>query len=186
MTEDYRIYLSSYHDDDDDDIEICLLNVRGLGNSFKRRCIFNWIRNSDYHLILLQETHSTEKTGVKNGAFIILFSHGRSESAVVCILLKPSVSFDILNVTHDDSGRILLVILKVNDTPITVANVYGPNNDDAAFMLQLHSMLNEIGEEPFIIGGDFKFSSVHGIQNHTNHDIICYIKKRLVIVHQST
>ena len=41
------------------DVGLCSLNVRGLRNALKRRCIFNWIRNSDYHLILLQETHST-------------------------------------------------------------------------------------------------------------------------------
>ena len=87
--------------------------------------------------------------------FKILFSYGRSGRAGVYISFKPSASFDILNATHDGSGRILLVILKVNDTPITVANVYGPNNDDAEFMLRLHSMLNEKGEEPFIISGDF-------------------------------
>ena len=140
------------------DFKICSLNVRGLGNSFKRRCIFNWIRNTDFHVIFLQETHSTansEKIWSHEWGYKIIFNHGRSDSAGVCMLLKPSATFDVLNTVRDDKGRILLVTLKVNETMITLANIYGPNNDDGSFFIDLHNLLSEHGEEPYIIGGDF-------------------------------
>ena len=63
------------------DVRLCSLNVRGLRNALKRRCVFNWIRNSDYHLILLQETHSTpdiECFWRNEWGFKIEFSHGSS------------------------------------------------------------------------------------------------------------
>ena len=47
------------------DVRICSLNVRGLRNALKRRCLFNWIRDSDYQLILLQETHSTPDNDIE-------------------------------------------------------------------------------------------------------------------------
>ena len=160
------------------DIKICSLNVRGLGNSFKRRCVFNWIRKSDCHIAMLQETHSTiksEKMWCQEWGYKIIFNHGRSDSAGVCMLLKPSASFDLLNTVRDDNGRLLLITLKVNDCSVTLGNVYGPNNDDSNFFTSLHNLLSEHGEEPFIIGGDFntvldptkdKFPKL--IQNHPN------------------
>ena len=104
--------------DDCIDIKICSLNVRGLGNSFKRRCVFNWIRNTDCHVCFLQETHSkvsSEKIWCQEWGYKIIFNHGRSDSAGVCMLLKPSATFDVLNTVKDDGGRTLLVTLKIND-----------------------------------------------------------------------
>ena len=122
--------------DDFIDIKICSLNERGLGNDFKRRCVLNWIRNLDFHLILLQETHSTiksERRWKNEWGYKIIFNHGTSESAEVCILFKPSASFDIVYTFKEDKGRMLVVILKINNMMLTVANIYGPNNDDRLF-----------------------------------------------------
>ena len=85
----------------------------------------------------------------------IIFNHGRSDSTRVCMLLKPSATFDVLNTVRDDKGRILLVTLKVNKTMITLANIYGQNNDDGSFFSDLYNLLSEHGQEPYIIGGDF-------------------------------
>ncbi len=38
---------------------ICTLNVRGLGAKLKRTQIFQWLKDNDYSICLLQETHST-------------------------------------------------------------------------------------------------------------------------------
>ena len=144
--------------DDCIDIKICSLNVRGLGNSFKRRCVFNWIRNTDCHVCFLQETHSkvsSEKIWCQEWGYKIIFNHGRSDSAGVCMLLKPSATFDVLNTVKDDGGRTLLVTLKINESIITLVNIYGPNIDDDSFFVELHNLMIEHGEEPYIIGGDF-------------------------------
>ena len=140
------------------DVRICSLNVRGLRNALKRRCLFNWIRDSDYQLILLQETHSTpdiERFWCNEWGFKVEFSHGSSASAGVCVLFKPSASFEIIKVDRDTDGRILFLLLKINDMLLTVVNVYGPNNDNNDFFDSLHSLLAQNGEEPLIIGGDF-------------------------------
>ena len=162
------------------DIKIGSLNVRGLGNHIKRRCVFNWIRNSDHHVNFLQETHSIpslEKRWCQEWGYKIIFSHGRSDSAGVCMLFKPSANFDICYTHTDNNGRILLVVVNINNNPVTLVNIYGPNNDNGIFFSELHRLLNEYGEEPFILGGDFntvlnpkldKFPRL--IQNHPS----CY------------
>ena len=118
------------------DVKICSLNVRGLRNALKRRCIFNWIRQSEFNLILLQETHSTpeiERFWCHEWGFKIEFSHGSSASAGVCILFKPSAAYEILSVDKDSNGRLLLILLKINETLFTVVNIYGPNKDEDSF-----------------------------------------------------
>ena len=133
--------------------------MRGLGNDFKRRCVFNWIRNLDFHLILLQETHSTirsERRGKHEWGYKIIFNHGTSESAGVCILFKPSASFDIVNKFKEDKGRMLVVIEKNKQYDVNSCKyIYGPNNDDRLFFDDFHSLLFEHGEEPYVIAGDF-------------------------------
>ena len=108
------------------DVRICSLNVRGLRNPLKRRCLFNWIRDSEFQLILLQETHSTpdlERYWFHEWGYKIEFSHGSSASAGVCVLFKPSASFEIITVDRDTDGRILLLVIKMNDTFLTVVSV---------------------------------------------------------------
>ena len=160
------------------DVKICSLNVRGLRNALKRRCIFNWIRQSEFNLILLQETHSTpeiERFWCHEWGFKIEFSHGSSASAGVCILFKPSAAYEILSVDKDSNGRLLLILLKINETLFTVVNIYGPNKDEDSFFTSLQSVLHDKGEEPFIIGGDFNTvinpkvdRYPNSIQNHPN------------------
>ena len=76
-----------------------------------------------------------KKMWCQEWGYKIISNHGRSDSAGVCMLLKPSATFDVLNTVKDDGGRILLVTVKINDTAITLANVYGPNIDDDRFFV---------------------------------------------------
>ena len=61
-------------------IKLYSLNVRGLVEKVKRRCVFDWLRNSQYEMFFLQETHSTrecEKVWANEWGYKIYFSHGR-------------------------------------------------------------------------------------------------------------
>ena len=44
------------------DLNICSLDVRGLGERLKRRETFNWLRAKKFSIYLLQETHCSENT----------------------------------------------------------------------------------------------------------------------------
>ena len=74
-------------------VKLYSLNVRGLGDNLKRRCVFDWLRNTEFEMFFLQETHSTvecEKIWSNEWGYKVFFSHGKSNSAGVCILLKPT------------------------------------------------------------------------------------------------
>ena len=52
-------------------------------------------------------------------------------------------------------GRILALVIVLNETEIILINIYGPNNDDTAFLKKLESFCAENEDKNFIIGGDF-------------------------------
>ena len=144
----------------DESLEIKLysLNVRGLANSTKRRCVFSWLRKQPFSLYLLQETHSTkncESIWTSEWGNKIYFSHGKSDSAGVCVLLSVNCGLEILEVHRDSEGRLLLLNLSYGGCKFTIVNLYGPNKDDVNTFQNLHVLLNDYGEEPMVIGGDF-------------------------------
>ena len=38
-------------------VDICSLNVRGLGNKLKRDQVFHWLKEQSFDIYFLQETH---------------------------------------------------------------------------------------------------------------------------------
>ena len=44
------------------EIKLCSYNVRGLGNKSKREHIFAWLKEKQFSICLLQETHSGDGT----------------------------------------------------------------------------------------------------------------------------
>ena len=140
-------------------VEILSQNVRGLGQEFKRRKIFNWLQKSKAAIFFLQETHSSpkcEKTwrsewGNKN----IFFSHGESNARGVCILFKASVAVEIHNQISDEFGRFLIVEATIDSKRLALCNVYGPNNDDPSFFVLVNEEITSLNEDNRIIGGDF-------------------------------
>lgn len=43
-------------------IKLCTFNVRGIGNTLKRKQMFQWLKIQNYDIYLLQETHSILRT----------------------------------------------------------------------------------------------------------------------------
>ena len=137
-------------------------NVRGLNNRKKRRSIFKWIKQKRLDICFLQETFCT--TRVENiwknewGGQIIL-SNGSNHARGVAILIKPGFDAQIMKVTKDDIGRMLLVDMKIQDTTFQLMNIYAPNSE----LNQLHfynyiknTLKNTVKpENNILIGGDF-------------------------------
>ena len=51
----------------------------------------------------------------------------------VCILVKKSLQFKLINHKEIIPGKIQALKLNIDDHDIVLINVYGPNNDDASF-----------------------------------------------------
>lgn len=71
------------------------------------------------------------------------------------ILVKSDSNIKLENRREIIEGRLISVDIKINNTKITLLNIYGPNKDDERFFQQLEQFLIENNHRHFIIGGDF-------------------------------
>ena len=145
-------------------LQLLSLNVRGMGDSKKRREIFRWLKH--YHrghnsIILLQETHScsiAERKWCDEWGSQIYFSHGTSNTRGVAILMPLKYNFDVTELWKDEEGRILAITINTDDKSFNIVNVYAPTkdkvNNQAHFLEKLDHNL-DLAEAQYIIGGDF-------------------------------
>ena len=88
-------------------LEIGSINIRGLGDKFKRKEIFNCFKCC---------------AGAKTG---------------VAILFNNTFSFQISKTYTDPEGRFIICHLNTNGKQITLVNIYAPNEDDPNFSVYL-------------------------------------------------
>ena len=111
----------------DRDILFKTLNVRGLRNVRKRKCIFE---RSKGMITCIQETHSTEKDEgewTREWGGKIIFSHGTIQSAGVAILIPNDI--EVGEIDRDNEGRIVKVAINIVNEWVDVISVYAPTGD---------------------------------------------------------
>lgn len=139
-------------------LSLLSLNVRGLQTLETRRETFHWLKSKKVDIVFLQETHSIEEdeeSWSKDWEGRILFSHGKTDARGTAILLKKHLDYFIHDHKADTNGRYVVADISVHDTRCTVANLYGPNDDDANFFTNIAGIIDNFGNSKVIIGGDF-------------------------------
>ena len=139
---------------------VATFNVNGIKAKSKRIKIFEWLKLKNEEIIFLQETHSTsevEKQWEREWGGKIFFSHGKSNSTGVAILVKSTIGgTEPINIERDTLGRCILVDMKVKETPLRFVNFYGPNKDDTSFLEETFKRAySNKSHDNIIIGGDF-------------------------------
>ena len=78
----------------------------------------------------------------------LFFSHGRTNSCGVAISYYGSKTFTLLKKLTDQSGRILVLEVNVNDDVYVLANLYNPNTESEQLLTlsQLTNFLEEIDD----------------------------------------
>ena len=161
------------------------LNVRGLSQLKKRKAVLTWCKKQKADVIFLQETHSTKET--ENdwkrdwGNSSVYFSHGKSNARGACILFKKPSDFDVLKQVTDNSGRVVILKVRVNDTFFSLINVYGPNDRrlSAAFFDNLATTLSNediSNGDNIIMGGDFNVCQNPVLDRHGDTNTYVYPK----------
>ena len=74
---------------------------------------------------------------------------------------------------NDSNGRYLIISANINDVPLLLLNVYGPNNDDHDFFLEVFSRLDQFDYSSILCAGDFNvvlgpLDYKGGKETHTN------------------
>ena len=137
------------------------------------------MRDIENDIIFLQETHSDKKDEVfwksQWGEFA-WFASFSSKSRGVAILIRNSMSVRVISELCDPNGRFLILNCTLNDVPVTLVNIYAPNNDDPDFLLEVFAEIDKFDNSSLIIGGDFNAVigplDYHGSrQQHSNSKV---------------
>ena len=99
-----------------DKINIVSLNVRGLGDSSKRRDVFNYLQNKNYSIVCLQDTHFSkdlENIVSAEWGYKVWFSSYLSNKRGVGILFKNNFEFNVYNQYVDTNGNVLLLDIEI-------------------------------------------------------------------------
>jgi len=134
------------------------MNCQGLGDMKKRRDIFHYLRNKNYSIYLLQDTHFDSKleTYVKSEwGYTCFFASYKTNSRGVAVLFNNNFEFKIKEVYKDLGGNYLLVHVNMLNTDIIITCVYGPNKDEPQFYISLEKKLKEFTCDNIIICGDW-------------------------------
>ena len=133
-------------------------NVNGLIQSPKRKSIFYLLKQKQYDIVFLQQTHCefTDKTlWTCEWGGNIVFAHGKNNSRGVAILLKYSLKFEMGTINTHSEGKFILVEEKINNKTLVLKSVYAPIIDEPKFFDSLFSAIADYSDNDLIIGWDW-------------------------------
>lgn len=156
-------------------MKITTINTRGLAgrtnnNRVKINGIFNFIIKSKFDIVCFQETHLNSETQVKN-MFKDLVSKGtlyytngpNGRSCGVAIWIANYSNCQVIDEMHDQDGRVISILAKIENINVNIVNIYAPNNgrERALFLCNMKNYLftnvnGSLKGEPVILG-DFNF-----------------------------
>nr|CAB3264531.1 pol-like protein [Phallusia mammillata] len=139
-------------------ITVASFNVAGIRDPPKRKSIFKYIRDKKYHISLIQETHCShkhEKLWQMEWGGEIVWAHGTNRSKGVAILFSKNLTYSVIEQAADPNGRFLITSVKIGNRNLTIANIYGPNNDNPDFFNIFFTRLISAADGDMIVGGDF-------------------------------
>ena len=140
-------------------INVVTCNISGLKDKKKRQAVFYWLKEKDYDIIFLQETHCHSKQEVHrwsqewNGQCI--WSKGTNRSKGVAVLFNSKYKYDVTNESIDNNGRYIVFNLVVGENKYRFINVYTPNSEyeRVKFINEINNWIDP--EIETLIAGDF-------------------------------
>lgn len=142
-----------------DFLKILTVNCQGLGDYKKRSDVLNYLKDKNYNIYFLQDTHFTSDEEQNIQLFWdgkTYFSSFRSNSRGVAILFKNNFDFKVKNTTCDANGNFLIVEVEIENKDFLLVNVYGPNTDQPGFYSNLRNEIEKLYiNQHIILAGDF-------------------------------
>lgn len=140
--------------------KVCSLNCNGLRSvdSDKRTATFQWLKEHNFDVIFLQETHGScvydndlwgREWGGKS-----FWSNGTKQARGVAILTSEKINVIPNTVKTDNEGRIVRLRFEWESCKYTALNVYAPNKNKSTFFGLLNDDWVDKNDN-IILGGDF-------------------------------
>ena len=135
------------------------MNCRGLGEFTKRRDVFHFLREKNFSIYLLQDTHFTcgiEDRVKREWGYDAYFSSFSSNSRGVAILINNNIEYKLINVIKDINGNYIILRIKAFENEFVIVKIYGPNDDQPNFYINLEDTIRTSGNiDNLLIAGDF-------------------------------
>ena len=144
------------------------LNVNGMNNPVKRSKVLAKLKKEKAQVyIFLQETHlpQQEHEKLKRRGFRNTFysSYRPSQKRGVAILITNAVQFECLKEIRDNEGRFVLIKGKLENTMVTMINVYAPPESTKCFFKTQFDTIAIETEGILICGGDYNVVMNHNL-----------------------
>lgn len=131
-------------------------NVKGLNNP-KRKTIWNDALKYGSDIICLQELHFARDNPPKFSHHKfphIFFTNNRKKKKGVVMIIRDSISFQLLNFKTDSQGCYIILVAKVENSILTIVNVYAPNKNPQQYLKMILRTVKKIQKGNAIIFGD--------------------------------
>lgn len=129
-------------------LTIASMNCQGLGDMKKRRDVFHYLRNKNYSIYLLQDTHfdaKLEQYVKSEWGYTCHFASYNSSSRGVAVLFNNNFEFSVTKVQKDVNGNYIFVSVKMFDKEVVIVSLYGPNQDVPQFYVDLEKHFERNG-----------------------------------------
>ena len=140
------------------DLKVISANCQGLRDLKKRNDVLNYFADNRPDILCLQDTHwlTDEHQLVKKiWQGECLLNGVRSNSRGVAILFGKNIDYKLLTIERDQSGNLLLILLKMCEVDILVINIYAPNEDCPEFFESVQKKIENTQHDHCIVCGDF-------------------------------
>ncbi|VDI42705.1 Hypothetical predicted protein [Mytilus galloprovincialis] len=138
-------------------VTIGALNCRGLSEEVKRRDIFDRC-NKKYDITILCDTHCTKERENKwrnEWGYQAYFCSFTGHSRGVAILLNNKFKVIVHKEYKHKEGNYLILDMTIHEYRITLADIYGPNNDNPGFFTEVQEVISNIQNSSIIMAGDW-------------------------------
>ena len=109
------------------DINILLDNCQGLQNRQKRQDVFHYLKDKNFNIYALQDTHFMKEQESKirsEWVYECLFSSFTSNSRGVAFLFNNNFDYKISNTYNDNEGNYFILDLIIEqNTRVTLVNI---------------------------------------------------------------
>jgi exonuclease III len=150
-------------------IKIINQNVQGIKGQQKKKKVLEWAKRKNFDLMTMQEAH-IERENLKDWTDVwkgnIIFSCGTNRSKGVVILVRENLEHEVIEETSDEEGRWVIATIKLKGVTLTIANYYGPNDDDPSHLGKMIDELYRIKPSKLVVAGDFNLVQNINIDKH--------------------
>ena len=139
------------------DFKIISLNTRGFTQSFRDFLFHNLLFEGD--IFCFQETKISDLSVFRSfakkwrGSCFWSPAFGKQGGVLTC--LSDSFDYEVVQWKRDTSGRVVSVVIKINDYSINIVNIYAPTDltERKVFFDNLHEYF--LPSDAIVVAGDF-------------------------------